>query len=123
VGRLVETVTISQAWTWVMALFVAVVTIDKGIDIFKKWHGSSPEGKLSNLVERLSERLDSVESLVHRHSELLANDKARFETIENGTHVTQEALLALLSHAIDGDNKEQLVKARNDLHEYLITKK
>lgn len=118
-----ETVTMAQAWGWIMALFVAVTTIDKGVDIFKKWHKAGPEGKQNDKIQDIDQRLTTVEQAIIRHAEILRNDKSRFETIEAGNHVTQEALLALLSHTIDGDNDEQLRKARNDLHEYLINKK
>lgn len=118
-----DAITVSELWGWIMALFVAVTTIDKGIDIFKKWHKDSPDGKQNARIESIDKRLNTVEQAIMRHTELLGNDKARFETIEAGNHVTQEALLALLSHAIDGDDDEQLRKARNSLQNYLITKK
>lgn len=117
-----EMVTISEAWAWIMAIFVAVTTIDKGIDIFKKWHKETPEGKQGEKIESMDKRLNIVEQAIMRHTELLGNDKARFEVIENGNHVTQEALLALLSHAIDGNDDEQLRNARNSLQKYLIEK-
>jgi len=118
-----DTITISQAWAWLLALFVAIATIDKGIDIFKKWRKNSPEGKQDDKITNIDKRLVTVEQAIIRHTELLGNDKARFETIEAGNYVTQEALLALLSHAIDGDDDEQLRKARSNLQNYLIKKK
>ena len=39
---------------------------------------------------------------------------------EEGNKYTQKALLALLAHAIDGNNVEQLRKAEDDLKNYLI---
>lgn len=121
-GNPLELITVSEAWAWIMAIFVAVTTIDKAIDIFKKWHQNSPDGKQNEKIDNIDKRLMTVEQAIMRHTELLGNDKARFEVIESGNHVTQEALLALLSHAIDGDDDEQLRKARNSLQTYLIEK-
>lgn len=50
------------------------------------------------------------------------NDKARLDSIEEGNKVTQKALLALLSNAIDGDNVEELKEAKDDLQRYLINR-
>jgi len=118
-----QAITISEVWAWIMALFVAVTTIDKAVDVFKKWHKDSPDGKQTAKIAEIDKRLVTVEQAVIRHTELFGKDKARFETIEEGNHVTQEALLALLSHAIDGDDDEQLRNARNNLQKYLITRK
>jgi len=117
-----DVITVSQLWGWIMALFVAMTTIDKGIDIFKKWKKESPEGKQDIKITDIDKRLITVEQAIIRHTELFGNDKARFEKIEAGNHVTQEALLALLSHAIDDGNEEQLRKARENLQQYLIKK-
>lgn len=118
----IEAITISEVWAWIIALFMAVATIDKGIDIFKKWRKESPEGKQDDKIADIEKRLVAIEQAIIRHTELLDNDKSRFETIEAGNYVTQEALLALLSHAIDGDDDLQLRKARENLQQYLIKK-
>lgn len=49
-------------------------------------------------------------------------DHERIKELEKGNVVTQEALLALLSHAIDGDNATGLTNARNNLQKYLTHK-
>jgi len=102
---------------------MAVTTIDKGVEVFKKWRNGSPEGKMEAKVTDIDKRLVTVEQLVIRHNELFGKDKARFETLEEGNRITQEALLALLSHAIDGNDKEACHKAKDDLNKYLIHRK
>ena len=49
-----------------------------------------------------------------------SRDLKRIETLEEGNKVTQKALLALLAHAIDGNQVDQLKRAEDDLKNYLI---
>jgi len=114
--------TVSQVWGWIMAVFVAVVSIDKGIDVFKKWHKASPDGQQNEKIAEMDKRLVVVEQAIIRHGELFRNDKMRLEAIEESNRVTQEALLALLSHAIDGNDVGRCVKAKDALEKYLIQK-
>lgn len=65
-------------------------------------------------------RLDAIELRLDRHDELFKNDLNRFEGLEEGNRVTQRAILALLSHGIDGNDIEGLRKAKDDLQQYLI---
>lgn len=66
------------------------------------------------------QRLDSIEKRLDANDKLFEKDNRRIGTIEEGNRVTQRALLALLSHAINGNNTAELKKAEADLSEYLI---
>ena len=66
------------------------------------------------------QRLDSIEKRLNAHDKLFEKDNCRIKTIEEGNRVTLRALLALLSHAINGNNTDELKKAEADLSEYLI---
>ena len=65
-------------------------------------------------------RLDELERRLDRHAEILAKDNRRLENIENGNRYTQRALLALLSHGIDGNEVEAMKKAKEELTNFLI---
>ena len=65
-------------------------------------------------------RLDAIEMRLDRHDELFKNDLSRFEGLEEGNRVTQRAILALLSHGIDGNDIDALRKAKDSLQQYLI---
>lgn len=69
-----------------------------------------------------NDRIVALETEVKEMQQHLDNDNQRFNQIEKGNHVTHEALLALLSHAINGNDEEALVQARDDLNKYLVTK-
>ena len=76
--------------------------------------------KLKAPERRQDERLTDLEKRVASHDKMLDNDKKRLETIEEGTRVTQRAILALLAHGIDGNDIDAMKEAKKDLQEYLI---
>lgn len=70
--------------------------------------------------EQQDSRLTTLEERVAKHDELLAKDKDRLETIEDGNRVIQKAILALLAHGIDGNEIDSMKTAKSELQEYLI---
>lgn len=71
---------------------------------------------------RQDERLEKLEGRMDKVDEYLAQDKRRLDTMDEGNRVTQRALLALLAHGIDGNNVEQMEKAKCALEEHLINR-
>lgn len=69
-----------------------------------------------------NDRINALEKKVDKFAEMFDNDNKRLKALEDGNRVTQEALLALLGHAKNGQNTEQIVKAENDLKQYLINR-
>ena len=50
----------------------------------------------------------------------LGSDNKRIESLEEGNRVICKALMALLSHEINGNSNDKLQKALSDLNDYLI---
>lgn len=75
----------------------------------------TPEKSQNVRIERLE---DQVDQLFVLHDK----DKDRIKELEKGNIVTQEAILALLSNALDGNNKEGLIRAKGNLEKYLTHK-
>lgn len=50
----------------------------------------------------------------------LDNDNKRIAALEDGNKVICKALIAMLSHEINGNSTEKLKKAMSDLQDYLI---
>lgn len=50
----------------------------------------------------------------------LDNDNKRIASLEDGNKVVCKALIAMLSHEINGNSTEKLKKAMSDLQDYLI---
>ena len=70
--------------------------------------------------EEIEKRLETCEKTIEDHNRFFLNDKRRLESIEDGNRVTQKAILALLSHGIDGNDVEAMRSARDELQDYLI---
>jgi hypothetical protein len=68
------------------------------------------------------ERLDALEAWKVEVENRLETGSRHFESIDQGNRVTQEALLALMSHAINGNDVEKLKEAKAKLESYLIEK-
>lgn len=65
------------------------------------------------------ERLDALEKWQAEVEKRLETGSSHFERIDSGNRVTQRALLALMSHAINGNDIDKLRKAKDDLETYL----
>ena len=65
-------------------------------------------------------RLDDIEHQLESFKKMFSNDNDRIKGIERGNRVTQRALLALLSHGIDGNEIDAMSKAKEELENYLI---
>lgn len=79
-------------------------------------------GKAKAPVTAQDERIAKLEARMDGTESHLNNDNKRLMQIEEGNRVTQQALLAIMRHDIDGNNMEQLKAAEIDLQEYLINK-
>lgn len=71
-------------------------------------------------TKALESRVAELERSIKSHDDYLANDKRRIAAIEEGNRVTQRAILALLSHGIDGNDIDGLKAAKSELQLYLI---
>lgn len=72
--------------------------------------------------EEQNRRLDKLEASVSQIKTYLSSDNERIKTMESGNRVMLHAMSALLAHGIDGNNTENLVRAKEELDEYLINR-
>jgi len=73
-------------------------------------------------AKRVEERLSALEQKSAEYETYFINDKKRLEEMEQGNKVTQRAILALLSHGIDGNDIEAMKAAKKELQDFLIGK-
>lgn len=112
-----ENLTPGELWAAVLAFASAIVLLSNAAEkIAKAWQTA----KAPN--ERQDKRLADLEEHMKEVDEYLALDKRRLDTMDEGNRVTQRALLALLAHGIDGNNVEQMEKAKAQLEEHLINR-
>lgn len=71
---------------------------------------------------RQDERITALETRTEQIEKHLDNNNKRLQEIEKGNRITQQSILALMRHAIDGNNINQLREAESHMQEYLIQK-
>lgn len=98
----------------VVSLAIQLITICTLLYAFR--------GFLKKPNDKQNERLDELERWRGTVEHDLEEGRKHFKENDDSNRVTQEALLALLSHAIDGNDLDKLKTARDNLHEYLIKK-
>ena len=105
-----SSITVSQAWAWLLTLAAGVITLSKLWDIIREH--LKPQKRLREDVAK--------------HAELLSRDKERFDSMERVLKEQSEvnalifrALFAQINHQISGNGDEILKKARDDLQAYL----
>ena len=79
--------------------------------------------KIADLEKSVKEIREDMEE---KEKEITRKFRATSQSIDDAQEaavVTQRALLALLSHAINGNDTESLKKAKTDLEEFLTSKK
>lgn len=96
------------------AFLLITQTIEKIVQIRKAQ--KAPDNKQN-------ERLDALEKWREEVDGKLDNDNVRLEHIDDGEGVIQRALLALLDHALDGNNIEQMQNSKKELTAHLTHKK
>ena len=116
--------TLQEFWTILMGCCSALITISAAVAVIisaiKKL--KEPENVQNREIQELKDKMKGFEDRLNRHDEFFGNDNKRLLAIEEGNRVTQQALLALMQHAINGNDVDKLKKAEDDLKTYLINK-
>lgn len=118
--------TLSQAWAVILSICGGIVTISAAVSIgfkirdhFKKPNIEQNE-EIAKLKKKTADLEDAQRAMRVEFMQFFKNDKNRLDAIEEGNRYMQRAMLALLSHNLDGNHTAQMEKARDDLHDYLI---
>lgn len=77
--------------------------------------------KLAPEKER-DERIEEMEATIGDFKTWLGADKRRIEALESALAMEMKCLFALLSHAINGNDIEQLKEVQHEMQSYLATK-
>lgn len=102
--------TVSQ----ILALVIQCATIVTLIYTLAKFAGK-PNATQNERITALEKWRDDVEKRFTKSNQ-------HFDTIDEGNRVTQEAILALIDHAIDANHSDKLIEAKDKLQTYLINK-
>ena len=107
--------TLAEAWAFLIyaagaaaGLYAGGVAISKVITAIKK-----PKADQDKRITQLETRVNAMEGF-------LKNDKQRLDRMDDGQHVTMQALLALLDHNLAGNSIDQMQQAKDALQKHLI---
>ena len=109
-------------WLTYLSLVLAVL-----LSAFNLWDKIDAKKKaLKEPTRALEARIAAMETLINQkfisYDSHFDSDLRRLESIEEGNRVTQKVLLALVSHALDGNDIEGLREAKKDMEQYLINR-
>ena len=111
------TFTPNQVFELILWVCGAIVSVSAAVAVIIKvvQKAKAPEKTQNERIERLEKKMEKVD-------QLFDSDNKRLQKLEEGNRVTQQAILALLSHALNGNDVDSLQKAKAKLEDYLIGK-
>lgn len=114
----------AQLIGFITAICGGIVSIAAAVSVLIKVYNKSkaPERAQNMRIEKIEGRLEDHEKILKDFRGYFSNDDQRLRAIENGNRITQTALLALLKHALNGNDIETLKTAEKNLEEFLINK-
>ena len=107
-----------------IAIAGAIITISTAIGVLINLITKlrEPEKKQDERIKALEDRADKMDGIIEKFREYFDNDDKRLKAIDEGNKITQQGLLALLKHALNGNDTQALKTAEKNLEEYLINK-
>lgn len=104
-----------QTYTIIMAICVTITTVAAAVAVIvKAWQLMKKPEKTQN------DRIEALEKKVDRFEQLFDNDNKRLIELEKGNRVYLQALLALISHALNGNDVDGLKQVKSKIENYLI---
>lgn len=127
--------TLADAVTWILSVCGAIAGIGAAIAVLVKFNTflKKPNHEQDVKIEAMEEKItkmsgevDAVKDLLaskdNQYMDLFKRDKARLDAQENSMNMLLRANFALLGHALNGNNVEQMQSAFNDIQEYLFNR-
>lgn len=111
------TFTPSELLSLILWICGAIVSISAAITVIIRIIQKAKEPEKNQ-----DDRIASLELKVAKFEKYFDNDNKRLVELEKGNIVTQQALLALLSHALNGNDLDSLKDAKTKLEKYLLNK-
>lgn len=114
----------TEMFTMIVAICGAIVTVAGAVTVIVKAikQVKAPEILQNDRITACENNIADIYKKFMDYDMFLKRDKKRLDKLEDGNEVVSEALLALLSHAINGNDVDGLTNAKNKLNNYLIRK-
>ena len=79
--------------------------------------------KTAREEKRLREQpVNTLENTVEDHTEKLKNDHERITQLEESNRIIMRALMAVMSHEVNGNSTEKLQNSMNEIQDFLIAR-
>lgn len=104
------TFTLTQLFQIFLAICGAIITVGGAGTIVIK------------IIDKKRKPDKDRDETMKKHQEMLDRDNKRLKELEEGNRVMMQAMLAMMSHELDGNHTEQLRQAHDALKEYLINR-
>lgn len=115
-----------EALLWVLgilgSLCAATITIDKVLDIIHKYikKAQAPDDAQNKRMDTLEKRLGVLEQGQLQHTQALARDLRRFDSIDEEIRLVLVGVQNLLDSQLSGNNREGMQKSKSDINNYLL---
>lgn len=116
--------TVSQMTTFILSTCAMLISLNAGVGVVIKFVSfiKRPEKVQDDNIQSLAKRIEVLENNQEQFLQYFTNDNIRIKSIEEGNQITQKALLALLSSALNEPNKDLLIRTKDELQNYLINR-
>lgn len=111
-------ITPMQIWQLILLLCGAIISIGGAIKIVKGWlhDAKKPTSSMKESITQIEEKMEDYDTF-------FKNDKLAIDELRAGQQIMYKSHLALIGHAIDGNNTEQLQAVKGELQQFLINRK
>ena len=71
---------------------------------------------------RRNHPVSSLENKMEEHEQKLKKDYERINSLEEGNRIMMRAMMAMLSHEINGNSVDKLAESMDEIEEYLLNR-
>lgn len=118
----------AQLVSVLLAICAGIITILTAVNLINSWlekrreKKNKPENDQNERIKRIEELLVEYNKKFEQYDMFLKNDNRRLSAIEESIKIDRRGFLALIKHAIDGNDIESLKASRKELEDYLLNK-
>lgn len=118
----------AQLVSVLLAICAGIITILTAVNLINSWlekrraKKNKPEDDQNERIKRIEELLVEYSKKFEQYDMFLKNDNRRLSAIEESIKIDRRGFLALIKHAIDGNDIESLKASRKELEDYLLNK-
>lgn len=105
----------------ILSVCGAIVSVSAALTIIVKMidRAKQPHEELEKRLTAIDDAIQKIEERLVLGNKRFETDKSHIDAIEEANAVTQRALLALLSHSINGNDIDSLRDAKKELEDHL----